>query len=382
MKSVAILGAWARNFVLHNEAVVSLEVEGVPIHCGLVKSHDTCFDGGSPDNSYNVLVKKKAFSCNYRDKSLIFLLTKEANEKYKKDSTQKPYTYFGSDFVGEVVAAGPEVTALQVGDRVMANCSYPQTEVTGATPGIPSNSASKAHEIIHCGKLMKVPKQMPDEVAAAFSIGAQTTYSMIRKLHIRGGENVLVTAAKSNTSLFAINALKNMDVNVYATTTSMRFEKELKEMDVKALIKIDPESSSFLENEQIRHIVARLGGFDCVIDPLFDIHLGKAVDVMNYGARYVTCGFYDQYSSLIGKDVRYTGKRLREVMTACMLKNLHIIGNCIGQTGDLRRAVDDYVSGSLDVILDSVFSGHEIDSFLNKTYNAKDRFGKVVYRYD
>jgi hypothetical protein len=68
-------------------------------------------------------------------------------------------------------------------------------------------------------------------------------------------------------------------------------------------------------------------------------------------------------------------------MTVCMLKNLHIIGNCIGQIGDLHRAVDDYVSGSLNVILDSVFSGGGIDSFLDKTYNAKDRFGKGVYKY-
>jgi lantibiotic modifying enzyme len=72
------------------------------------------------------------------------------------------------------------------------------------------------------------------------------------------------------------------------------------------LRKLDlPEQTDNNENDQIGHIVARIGGFDCVIDPLCDIHLGKAVDVMNYGARYVTCGFYDQYSSLIGKDTQY-----------------------------------------------------------------------------
>jgi NADPH:quinone reductase-like Zn-dependent oxidoreductase len=64
-----------------------------------------------------------------------------------------------------------------------------------------------------------------------------------------------------------------------------------------------------------------------------------------------------------------------------MLKNLQITGNCIGLTSDLQKAIEDFEAGKLEVIVDSVFSGSQISEFLHRTYNAKDRFGKVVYRY-
>jgi hypothetical protein len=64
-----------------------------------------------------------------------------------------------------------------------------------------------------------------------------------------------------------------------------------------------------------------------------------------------------------------------------MLKNLQITGNCIGVTSDLQKAIEDFEGGALDVIVDSVFSGSQVSEFLDRTYNSKDRFGKVVYQY-
>jgi len=235
---------------------------------------------------------------------------------------------------------------------------------------------------MHEAKLIKVPQEMSDEVAGAFSIAAQTTYSMLWKLHLKEGANVLVTAAKSNTSLFAINALKKYHVNVYATTTSMQFERELKEMGVKELILIDPALESFRNNESIEEIISKTGGFDYVIDPFFDLHIGKVIDVMAHNSKYVTCGLYDQFSSLIGRKLDYRGRNLSEIMGRAIVNNVQIIGNCLGQKEDLQDAIEDYVSGSLEVVIDSVFSGHQVGTFFNRTYNARDRFGKVVYRYD
>lgn len=71
---------------------------------------------------------------------------------------------------------------------------------------------------------------MPDVVAAAFSLGAQTAYSLVRKLNLASGENVLITSARSNTALFAIRALRRYSVNVYATSTSPQFVTELQGM--------------------------------------------------------------------------------------------------------------------------------------------------------
>ena len=43
---------------------------------------------------------------------------------------------------------------------------------------LPANHASKEFQIFHKAKLTKIPDSMPDETAASFSIGAQTTYAV------------------------------------------------------------------------------------------------------------------------------------------------------------------------------------------------------------
>ena len=69
-------------------------------------------------------------------------------------------------------------------------------------------------------KLMVVPERMSDVEAAAFSLGAQTSYSIVRHAGIKPGANVLVTAATSNTSLFLAQAARNAGGDVTMTTSS------------------------------------------------------------------------------------------------------------------------------------------------------------------
>jgi NADPH:quinone reductase-like Zn-dependent oxidoreductase len=374
MRNVAICGQNFGNLMSQPGTIETIKIEGVPVHCGLVQTPDIHFNRHAPDNEHKVLVQVRAFSCNYRDKSLILQMATrgQANSFY----------VVGSEFVGEVLDLGPAVPNLQPGDRVIGNGSYPKADVAGLMGGLPTNHGSKEYQVFHWAKLMKIPPTMSDEIAAAFPIGGQTTYSMVRKLNVQPGENVLVTAAKSNTSLFAINALKNQPVNVYATTTSLRFADQVRQLGVKQLVQIDPQQATFAENETLNQIATDIGGFDAVIDPFFDLHLGKVLPVMAPGGRYVTCGHHDQYSGFVGKDFGHPRWDVKMAMLVAILGNLHFIGNCIGQTDDLRRAIDDYAAGKLPVSLDRTFSQGQIGAFFTRTYNDPDRFGKVVYKYD
>jgi NADPH:quinone reductase-like Zn-dependent oxidoreductase len=215
MRNLAICGDQLNQSQVKILGTAPIELDSIHLLAGLLETPDINFNPVLPENQERVLIKKTAFSCNYRDKGL--MLT--ASSKLTGDR----YYVIGSEFVGEVVAVGTKVTDLEVGDRVIGNNQYPDSGVDGILPGVPTNHASKEYQIFHPVKLLKIPPQMPDEIAAVFSIGAQTTYSMIRKLHIQPGNNVLVTAAKSNTSLFAIAALQQYKVNVYVTTTSIEF---------------------------------------------------------------------------------------------------------------------------------------------------------------
>lgn len=356
-----------------NDVIDQIELEGKTIRCGLIYTPDIQFNRSAPENRSKVLIKVRAFSCNYRDKALIL--------KTAIHGPGQSFYVVGSEFVGEVVDLGPEAGDLRIGDRVIGNGSYPYAGVEGVPGGLPTNHGSKEYQIIHAAKLMKIPPNIPDEIAAAFPIGAQTNYSMIRKLNLQPGEHVLVTAAKSNTSLFAIQALRQYPVQVFATSTSLRFEAELKTMGVQQLFHIDPDQATFFENEAIKEVALKIGGFNAVIDPFFDLHLGKVMSVMSYGGRYVTCGHYDQYSYLTGNGSRPPGQNGGSIMSTVMMGNLQIIGNCIGLTEDLRQAVVDYAAGSWQVIIDSTWTGNQVGAFFERTYNDPSRFGKVIYKY-
>ncbi len=373
MRNFAVLATKNRTMLSTDSFGGTVMVDDVPLHCGIVETPEPEFHKDQPENNFRVLVRVKAFSLNYRDKNLIFTAAMAGAEN--------KFYVVGSEFVAEVLDVGPGVREFAVGDRVIGNNNYPSSGWEGVAPGVPTNHSSKEVQIFHQAKLMKVPRSMPDEVAAAFSIGGQTVYSMIRRLGLRDGGNVLVTSAKSNTSLFAINALNNCNVHVYATSTSSLFACELKRRGVTEVFVVSPECQNFSENPQISELVKESGGFHFVIDPYFDLHLSRVLDTMAIGGKYITCGLYDQYLALIQKPQMPKYSTGRELVTT-MFKNLEIMGNCIGLSTDLQKAIQDFEAGKLDVVVDSVFSGTQTVEFLDRTYNSKDRFGKVVYQYN
>ena len=373
MKNFAVCGEKVKELLPDNDSIEVIEIKGHPVTCGIIPTEAPRFDSRSPDFESKVLVKTRAFSCNYRDMNLIF-------SALKKGPGESIYT-IGSEFVGEVLEVGSKVTSVKAGDRVIGDCFYHGGGRSPLHQGVVTNHASKEYQVVQASKVIRIPEPMPDDVAASFTIGAQTTYSMVRKLDLKPGANVLVTAAKSNTSLFAINALKAQGLNVYATTTSPQHAEKIKQLGINELFVVDSSLDTFIKHEHIRDVVVETGGFDGVVDPFFDIHLPKVLDVMAPGAKYVTCGLHEQYQKLIGQSMDYPQLSVKTLLLKAMFKNLQIIGNCIGTTSDLQRALDDYSSKSLPVVVDSKFSGNQTGAFLDRTYNSGDRFGKVVYQY-
>jgi NADPH:quinone reductase-like Zn-dependent oxidoreductase len=129
-------------------------------------------------------------------------------------------------------------------------------------------------------------------------------------------------------------------------------------------------------------VVAQKGGFAGVIDPYCDLYLAHMPAVMAVGGRYTSCGYYDQYLGLIGRERPPLRVPLGQLPGLVLIKNLSIIGNCIGLTADLDQALRDFAAGQLAVRIDRVYRGTDTAAFLERTYNASDRFGKVVYAYN
>ena len=376
MRSLAIANSDFVLRMLPHESVAPFELEGVPLVCALLQTASPEFDGTVQENRARVLVRKHAFSCNYRDKGIIFASLK-GGQGYAKYA----YLTIGSEFSGEVVAVGADVTEFRLGDRVMGDNHYigGYQSAAGVREGVPTNAASSEFEVFHEAKLIRLPTEMPYEVAAAFSLGAQTVYSMVRKLEPVAGSNILVTAAKSNTSLFTISALRAHGANVYATSTTNRFEEQLRGLGVKELFVIDT-AQGLTHQDRLQEVAREVGGFDGVIDPFYDLHLGSVMGLLAAGGRYVTCGLAGQYPTPDRQRFREVPD-LRPAIGEAVLKNIQIVGNCLGTTADLQHAIAAYRAGDLSVVIDSVYHGQHALEFLQRSFTDRKRFGKVVFSY-
>lgn len=111
---------------------------------------------------------------------------------------------------------------------------------------------------------------------------------------------------------------------------------------------VNLELNSFLDDKNIIELTKKIGTFDAVIDPFFDVYLPRVTELMSFDAKYVTCGFYDQYSPFANKPFIYRGNSFTRLFMNVMAKNISIIGNCIGLREDGLKAIQDYKEGKFN----------------------------------
>ena len=349
---------------------------GVPI--GIINQKPPLFD--EQDLHQNkVLVKKKAFSCNYRDKADILKIVTQVNEN---KNPEKVYCMpVGSEFVGIVHKIGKNIKNLKVGDRVIPVGQYPIPLHPNITPGLPTNNASKRFQFFEELQLLKIPTQVPDEVAASITISGHTIFSMIEKAQLKKGNNILITSLKSNTSITLLSALKDAHYNVYGISSSSNLKDKFLSLGVKEFFFSNKGVLMPEDKKKLDKIKEKIGGFDVVFDPFSDIHLGMITQYMNVNSKYITCGFSGQNKTIEQRNKDFKGN-ISEILTDIITKNISIIGNCLGNKSHLEDSIIKYISGNFKVPIDSVVTGNDIALFFDRTFNDPNRFGKVVYKYE
>lgn len=310
----------------------------------------------------SVIVKINAFSCNYRDKGWL----SHFNDLCVKFGSSGParYSFFGSDFVGEVIKTGKDVRDLKVGDRVIPDHSYPWKR-DNLFGGVITNFASKRIQAFRESFLVKAPDSMSDQEAACFSLTALTSNSMVTKAQIKTGEKVLVASMFSNTSIGCLEFLKHMEgVEVYALTTHKEEAEPLAQLfNIRQIYSPDE-----LSGDASKPPVA----FDVILDPFADLHLESLSRNLGHYSRYVTCGL-SQFDGAKTDLSRLVGNLI--------MTNTTFVANCLGRPENLQNALSSYSRGEYKVYIDSVFNGGDLESFIKKSFNER-HFGKVIYVYD
>ncbi|MEC5144654.1 zinc-binding alcohol dehydrogenase family protein [Chitinophaga sp. 212800010-3] len=346
----------------------STELHGQPIHFALIERPEPAFDPHKQTD--HVLVQKKAFSCNYRDIAYMILAQQKINEAGKEIK----FRPIGSEFCGVVVETGNDVTHLKKGDRVIPNAFYPSPHPKVAA-GVATNCASNEYEIFHAEKLVSIPNVMQDEIGAAFTIGAQTAYAMIDRLQINENGRILITGVNSSTSLFVLNMLHGLGFrNISGICRNDQFIPRLRALGLNNIFLIPAQSKdSLIDIPAIREDIIRHGRFDYVIDPFADSNLLKCLSVMAMNGKYIYCGISDQvkFSEQI-----INSSHFQHILTA----NISIIGNCLGSSEHLEKSIKLFEQQKLPVLLDEVIE-NDIARFFERSFVARDKFGKVVFKY-
>lgn len=339
-----------------------ITIDDLQIPLAFVEGNRPHFDGAEEQFLNAVLVKKSSFSLNYRDLGII-----EMAWNRLKDLEAATYYPIGSDFAGYVVEVGKNVTSLKEGDLVIGDCFYPEFK-EGTVPGIPSNHSSREFEVYHERKLLKVPSHITDVEAGTMSIGTQTAASMVRKGAIKKGNNVLVTSITSNTAFFLLNNLWDKDCTVYGLSYSGENIE-----NVKNHFPFIKDVFSIKENNIPQDLF-----FDVVLDAFSDTYLVYLVERLNTNARYLTCGIFNQSSQ---KMMEVKPTNLSALIASLMMRNVSLIGNCLGSTADLKEGLKNYEKNKM--VIDTIYNDQDnLSDFIAKSYNVKnDKFGKVVYQY-
>ena len=319
------------------------------------------FDPDHPDSRGRVLLHVEAFSANFRDKALCLTAA-----DHLRSTGRGSISFLGSEFCGRVVQRGAGVEGLAVGDRVVGDGTYPRRSGSELLGGIVTNRASRGWLVLHESQVCAVPRLMGPDVAAAFALGAQTAQSMVRRGGVSAGSRVLVMSGRSNTSLFLAQCAAAAGGTVSVLSRGRWVPEHLDAL---------PAGAEVLAVEGVLGMAEQ---FDVVLDPFFDLNVARALRALDYGGRYVTCGLQAQHPSFAEPA---EPAPVVDVLGTAIVKNLSLIGNCIGERADLDRALALYEEGALSVRLDSVWGPQEGVAFLERTFSAPDRFGKVVMRY-
>src|SRR5690606_30818674 len=120
------------------------------------------------------------------------------------------------------------------------------------------------------------------------------------------------------------------------------------------------------------------GGFNAIIDPYFDIYFPKVMGLLAMNSKYITCGLCNQF---IEDKIKSSEVDFKNLFINLMINNISIIGNCIGEMEDGLQALEDYISGDFNIIIDSVYGKGKENLFFDRTYNFKEKFGKVIFKY-
>jgi NADPH2:quinone reductase len=308
------------------------------VYCNEVGSPDVLLYGELPEppvGPNEVLIRVRACSLNRLD-----VFTREGSH----GTRLTPPHVLGGDIAGEVMRVGEGVEAIQPGDAVIANGRGGYAEYAVA----PSQ------------RVYPLPAGCTFDDGATLPVAGLTAWQMVmNRARVRPGESVLITAAGSGVSTFAIQLCHTLGARVITTASSEDKLGKARALGAEAGILYTQEDML----EQVRAFTAG-EGVDVVLE-----HVGAPVwqacfESLKPGGRFVTCGVT-------------AGHRVDLHLGRVFSRGLTIMGVGRGTPDDMRAFLKVVAQGKVRGVVHRTFPLAQAAE-AHRVMEASSFFGKLV----
>lgn len=271
-----------------------------------------------------------------------------------------------SDGAGEVVAVGPGVDELRVGDRVMGafNPGWadgpPTPEAKRELPGDSCDGWLQQYRVATVAGVVRTPEHLSDVEAATIPCAGVTAWAALQEANIGEGD-VVLTQGTGGVSLFAVQLATALGATTILTSSS---DEKLKiGSDLGATHLINYRTTPAWDTEVKRltdgrgaHLVVELGGPATVAQSLHSTRMGGTIAVIG-----VLSGF--DMSPIAVAEV--------------MLNNLRIIGITVGNVAAHRELCEVIDKAGIKPHISHVIDWSDLDEAL-RLMRAGEHVGKIA----
>jgi NADPH:quinone reductase len=235
-----------------------------------------------------VLVETRAIGCNFPD-----ILMVQGKYQVKPPLPFSP----GHELAGVVAAAGPGVTRVRPGQRVLAMVPW---------------GAYAERVLAPAERVFALPEQMDFETAAGFGLVYQTSYcALVHRASLRPGEWLLVHGAAGGVGLAAVQIGKALGAKVIATAGTPGKLEIARQSGADVLIDYTASDGG----GWVEQVKAATGGegADVIYDPVGGDVFDGSTRCIAFEGRLLTVGF--------------AGGRIPSVaVNRVLLKNISVVG--------------------------------------------------------
>lgn len=304
------------------------------------------------------LVRIASVSLNFRDKLLY-------------DGNYNPHLEFPitqvADAVGEVVALGPNVSRLKVGDRVITSyCTRwidgpPTSKESAYSLGCTIPGALAEYLVLTENALAVAPAYLTNDEAAALPCAGLTAwYALVEKCGLTAGQTVLVQGT-GGVSLFGLQIARALGATVIATSSND--EKLERTRALGATHTINYKTHPEWQDEALA-LTNKLG-VDQILEVVGGPNLARSIKAIRPEGQISIIGIIDGFDATIP-------------LFGVIQKQAIIRGISVGPLRALERMLKKFDEIKLRPVIDTVYSFNDA----RKAFDHLERgaFGKIVIR--